>query len=234
MTSHTSPFDHDKIRNAVWTSGLTLNEVAFRAHLPAKALTHIVDGKPGPLDIRLDTLKRLATHLGLPLHALFAAPPQPPAPTTSDGNAVSDATTVIATIYDRGTTPTIRHDLALALGWDTTRLNAALDEAEHRLAPAGLTLNRTHGECSVVPIHDHTEDRAALTQAQSDRNGTAIAIDAYEAVHQVMTGQPLLPQKKQFRRQVVLGNAANLGILDLQPRTPRLTDAALEAFPACA
>lgn len=231
MTAPASPFNHDKIRNAVWASGLTINEVAYRAHLPAKALTHIVDGKPGPLDIRLDTLKRLATHLGLPLHALFAEPPSPPEPTPTNSDETNDATIVIATIYDRGTTPTIRHDLALALGWDTTRLNAALDEAEERLTPAGLTLNRTHGEVSVVPIHDHSAHRTALTHAQSDRNGTAIAIDAYEAVHQVMTGQPLLPQKKQFRRQVVLGNAANLGILDLQPRTPRLTDAALEAFP---
>ncbi|MEO7267707.1 MAG: helix-turn-helix transcriptional regulator [Knoellia sp.] len=233
MTANaTSPFDHNKVRNAVWTSGLSLNEIAYRAHLPAKALTHIVDGKTGPLDIRLDTLKRLATHLGLPLHALFAAPPPPPEAASTDSNEVTDATTVIATIYDRGTTPTIRHDLALALGWDTTRLNAALDEAEQRLAPAGLTLNRTHGECSVVPIHDHTGHRTALTHAQSDRNGTAIAVDAYEAVHQVLTGQPLLPQKKAFRRQVVLGNAANLGILDLQPRTPRLTEAATDAFPA--
>lgn len=232
MTEPTSPFDHEKIRNAIWTSGLTVNETAFRSHLPAKTLQHIVDGKTSPIDVRLDTLKRLATHIGLPLHSLFAAPPPPPEPDTDLNSLPSDATTVIATIYDRGKTPTVRHDLAAALGWDSTRLLAALDEAEHRLAPAGLTILRTHGECSIVPRHDHAGHRASLTHALSDRNGTAITLDAYQAVFQVMNNEPVLPPKPKFRRHLALGSAANIGILNLQERTPRLTDAAMEAFPS--
>jgi hypothetical protein len=34
-----------------------------------------------------------------------------------------------------------------------------------------------------------------------------------------------------FRRRLLLGEIANLGIIDLQPRTPALTEAARFAFP---
>ena len=39
-----------------------------------------------------------------------------------------DATTVIAILYDRWTTPTLNQDLAAALDWDLDRLLAAYDE----------------------------------------------------------------------------------------------------------
>ena len=201
--------------------------------MPAKTLQHIVDGKNEPIDIALDTLKRLANHLGLPLQSLFAAPqpPPPPPPQSTDVDPVEDATTVIAVLYDRGTTPTVNQDLALALGWDMTRLGNAYDEAEKRLTPAGLTLNRTHGECSVVPTHDHAKQRTALTNALSDRSGAAITMDGYTAAHQVMTGSPILPTTTGMRRRFVLGAIANIGIITLQAREPALTEAALEAFP---
>lgn len=236
MTAPACPFDHTKIRNAIWASGLTVNETSFRVHMPAKHLQHIVDGKTDPIDIRLDTLKRLADHIGLPLKALFADPDPAPEPETEQPDvdtpdAAQDATTVIAVLYDRGTTPTINHDLARGLGWDLTRLAAAYNEAERRLAPSGLRLNRTHGEASIVPARDHTATRAAVTHAQSDSTATAIKHDAYQAAYQALTGQPVLSNKKGFRRQLLLGEVANLGIIDLQARTPTLTDAARFSFP---
>lgn len=230
-TAPTCPFDHTKIRNTIWTSGLTVNETAFRVHMPAKHLQHIVDGKTDPIDIRLDTLKRLADHLGLPLRSLFAESDPPPEPATDEPPEVAtDATTVIALLYDRGSTPTINHDLARALGWDLTRLLAAYDEAERRLAPAGLRLIRTHGEGSIVPAHDHTATRAAVTQAQSESTPTTINLDAYKATYQVLTGAPVLPDSKGTRRRILLGKAGRLGMIDLRPRTPTLTQAATEAF----
>ena len=65
-----------------------------------------------------------------------------------------DATTVIAILYDRWTTPTLNQDLAAALDWDVDRLLAAYDEAQLRLVAAGLRIARSHGEVSICPAHD--------------------------------------------------------------------------------
>jgi hypothetical protein len=142
----------------------------------------------------------------------------------------ADAVTVVAVIYDRGTTPTINHDLARGLGWDLTRLHAAYDEAERRLAAAGLRLNRTHGEASIVPTDDHSKERSAVTHAQSDSTATTVNAYGYVAAYEALTGQPILPGKKGFRRRLLLGEIANLGVIDLQARTPILTAAAVYAF----
>lgn len=233
MTNPTSIFDHAKIRNAIWTTGATVNEIGFQVHIAAKQLQHIVDGKPAPLDINIETLRRLADYLGLPLHSLFAqaGPPPLPADEPPRNQAAEDATTVIAVLYDRGSTPTVNHDLASALKWDLARLLAAYDEADRRLSPAGLRLVRASGRGCIVPIKDHTATRAAVTHAQSHNTATAIKSDAYRAIHQILSGSPVLPKTSFTRRRFILGEVAKLGIVDLQPRTPALTAATLDAFP---
>ncbi|TPG17056.1 helix-turn-helix domain-containing protein [Pedococcus bigeumensis] len=228
----TCQFDDTKIRNAIQTSGMSLNEISFRVLMPAKTLQHIADGKAEPIDIRIDTLARLGDALGLPLRSLFAQPEPVPEPETRGASPQPghDAATVIGALYDRGSTPTVSRDLAKGLRWDLQRLKAACDDAETRLAPAGLRMVRTHGEVSIVPTHDQTETRAAVTQALAESTGTTIPEDAYRAVYQAMTGQAILPGTTGFRRRLLLGAAAKLGMLDLKPRTPALSQAARDAF----
>lgn len=226
----TSVFDAAKIRHAVLSSGLTVNEVSFRVHMPFKTLRQIVDGDSTPANVHVTTLARLAETIGLPLKALFSEPKLPlpseaeePAPPPDD-----DAATIIAILYDRGTTPTVNHDLARGLGWTLERLNTAYDAAEPRLAIAGLRLTRTHGEGSIAPLHDHTANRAAVEHAKAGNTG--LSEDTYQAAYQLLTGKPLLPGAFRYRRQVVLGRLGNLGIADAKRHTPTLTPAAEEAF----
>lgn len=228
---NTTVFDSDKIANAVLSTGLTINEVGFRVHMPFKTLQQICDGSTTPIDVRVTTLTRLAEEIGLPLRSLFAKPS--PTPIRADPNdtgssdAAKDATTVIAILYDRGTSPTLNTDLATGLGWTIQRLNAAYDEADKRLAPAGLRLIRTHGEGSIAPIADNTSQRAAVEHARADNTG--LTVDAYQSVYQAMTGTAVLPGRHGHRRRLVIGRLANLGILTGH-ETPTLTAAAKAAF----
>ena len=230
MTPSRTVFDSDKIANAVLTTGLTVNEVGFRIHMPFKTLQQIVSGASTPIDVRITTLERLADTIGLPVRSLFAKPdPAPEALAYAyKGDTAGDATTVIAVLYDRGTNPTINTDLARGLGWTLQRLNAAYDEAEKRLAPAGLRLIRTHGEGSIAPTEDHTEQRAAVEHARADNTG--LSVDTYQAAYQTMTGAEVLPGRLGYRRRLVIGRLANLGIVNGQGRTPTLSDAAKDAF----
>ena len=81
---------------------------------------------------------------------------------------------------------------------------------------------------SICPTHDHTGARTALAQVQAHTQG--LKHDAYQAAHQMTTGQPPLPDRTVARRRFVLGHLANLGIADLTDRTPSLSDAAQAAF----
>jgi hypothetical protein len=159
-----------------------------------------------------------------------AAPPTPAPEATPPGDQIADdATTVIAILYDRGTTPPLNQDLATALNLDLDRLRAAHDEAQLCLAAAGLRIARSHGEVSICPTHDHSAVRTALAQVQAHTQG--LKLDAYQAAYQMMTGQPPLPDRTVARRRFLLGHLANLGVADLADRTPSLTDAAHTAFP---
>lgn len=62
------------------------------------------------------------------------------------------------------------------------------------------------------------------------RDRVDLKTDVYQAIYQVMVGDEVLPARKAGRRRFVLGQAANLGIIDLRPRTPVLTAATHEAF----
>jgi len=99
---------------------------------------------------------------------------------------------VIALLYDRGSTPTINHDLARPCNSSLppNRADSASCVAPvvglGSLGAPGLRLIRTHGEGSIVPAHDHTATRAALTQAQSESTPTTINLDAYKATYQVL------------------------------------------------
>jgi hypothetical protein len=229
-TTTTSVFDATKIRNALLNTGMSVNEASFRVHMPFKTLQQIVDGQSTPHDLRITTIKRLADIIGLPVRSLFAEPDTPaPLNDETPSPTADDATTIIAVLYDRGTNPSINHDLAKGLGWTLERLHNAYDEAEHRLAPAGLRLIRTHGEGSIAPIHDHTEQRAAVEHARADNTG--MAVDSYRAAHQLLTGSEVLPGRRAYRRRLCIGWLANLGIVNTESREPVLTDAALEAFP---
>ena len=232
MTNTGTVFDSTKIANAVLATGLTINEVGFRVHMPFKTLQQIVDGDTTPIDVRVTTLERLATAIGLPLRSLFATPNPPPGPETFDASTAEnhdqDATTVIAVLYDRGTNPTLNIDLAKGLGWTLQRLNTAYDEAEKRLAPAGLHLIRTHGEGSIAPTADHTDQRAAVEHARADNTG--LSVDTYQAAYQVMTGADVLPGRMGYRRRLVIGRLANLGIVNGHNQSPTLTDATRQAF----
>ena len=98
-----------------------------------------------------------------------------------------------------------------------------------RLAPAGLRLIRTHGEGSVAPTSAHTGQRAAVEHTPAPTTPASL-LDAYQAAHLVMTGAEVLPARLARSRKIVLGRIANLGIVNTRPRTPVLTDAAMEAF----
>lgn len=228
----TNPFNSAKISTALLGTGLTVNEVAFRVHMPFKTLQQIVSGSTTPVDVRVTTLERLAEALGLPLQSLFAPPdaaPDLPEEAEPDPPGVAeDATTVIAVLYDRGTNPTINTDLAKGLGWTLQRLNAAYDEAGKRLASAGLRLIRTHGEASIAPTADHTRDRAAVEHARADNTG--LSVDVYQAAYQAMTGLDVCPGRAAYRRQLVIGRLANLGIVNVQKGNPTLTDETKDSF----
>ena len=75
MTTRTSPFDHSAIRNALYRTGLTTGEIAFRIDISAIAMQRIVDGADDPGEIRVATVARLANVLGLPVRSLFRAAP---------------------------------------------------------------------------------------------------------------------------------------------------------------
>ena len=181
-----NPFNSRRIANALLATGLSVNEVAFRVHMPFKTLQQIVEGATTPIDVRVTTLERLAEAINLPLRSLFTPPKGAPDPEeqgkTESTEAAADATTVIAVLYDRGTNPTINTDLAKGLGWTLQRLNTAYDEAERRLAPAGLRLTRTHGEGSIGPATDRANERAAVEHARADNTG--LSVDTYQAAYQ--------------------------------------------------
>jgi hypothetical protein len=119
-------------------------------------------------------------------------------------------------------------DISAALDWDLDRLLAAYNEAGKFLSSSGLRIARSHGEVSICPTHNHTAARTALAQVQAHTQG--LKLDAHQAVHQMMTGQPPLPDRTVARRRFVPGHLANLGIADLADCAPSLTDAAQAAF----
>lgn len=227
-----NPFNSRRIANALLATGLSVNEVAFRVHMPFKTLQQIVEGATTPIDVRVTTLERLAEAINLPLRSLFTPPKGAPDPEeqgkTESTEAAADATTVIAVLYDRGTNPTINTDLAKGLGWTLQRLNTAYDDAERRLAPAGLRLTRTHGEGSIGPATDRANERAAVEHARADNTG--LSVDTYQAAYQAMTGADVLPGRAAYRRQIVVGRLANLGIVNGQRGASTLTEAARDAF----
>jgi hypothetical protein len=88
--------------------------------------------------------------------------------------------------------------------------------------------NYRRADACICPIHDHIGARTALANIQAHTQG--LKHDAYQAAHQIRTGQPPLPDRTVARRRFVLGHLANLGIADLADRTPSLTDATQAAF----
>ena len=73
------------------------------------------------------------------------------------------------------------------------------------------------------PTTDHTKQRAAVEHARADNTG--LAVDTYQATYQAMTGAEVLPGRVGYRRRLVIGRLANLGIVNGQSRTPTLSDA---------
>jgi transcriptional regulator with XRE-family HTH domain len=218
-------FNHALIRHALNASGLHVAELAYRLDIAINTLDRLLDGEDDPGDLRIATLQRLAEHLGLPLQALFAAPHQPEPDADVPSNPTDDAATVIATIYDRGSTPTPNIDLTTSLAWDLDRLHAAYKEADRRLRPAGLRLARSHGEAAIVPLHDNTPERTRLAEMQAANKGLNMA--HYKAVYALLQGESWLnvSDYNSTRRRLVAGVLINLGIFAGERATPTLSEA---------
>lgn len=225
-------FNHTLIRHALNASGLHIAELAYRLDIAINTLDRLLDGEDDPGEIRIATLQRLAEHLGLPLQALFAAPDQPDHLPDSPPSASDDAATVIATIYDRGATPTANGDLTTVLGWDLDRLHVAFKEADRRLRPAGLRLARAHGEAAIVPLHDKTPERNRLADIQAANKGLNMA--HYKAVYALLQGESWLnvSDYNSTRRRLVAGVLLNLGIFAGERSSPTLSEAVTFGDPA--
>jgi transcriptional regulator with XRE-family HTH domain len=227
-------FNTHRILTAFNDSELLVSELAYRVDIAISTLERILNGNPDPGEIRIATLVKIADNLGLPLASLFAPPPEPPPAHESPDchradQAATDAATVTATIYDRGTTPTRNAELAEVLNWDLDRLKAAYQEADRRLRPAGLRLIREHGEATIQPIADHTDTRLRLKEIRAADRG--FDLSHYKAAYQAYTGQPISVSNRAAQRRRITAPLANLGILTEVGIKAALTDAARYAHP---
>jgi hypothetical protein len=239
-----TPIDN---RALVWAFNQgTYSVTGFAALLDigADTLEGLLRGNPRPEGIRLSTLLAISEKLGLPLNALFPAPPDSPDPepepprlpdgtgTSSDergagSDVVADAEQLIACLYADGRTHTTSTDLATAFEWTLDRLTAAGTEAIRRLAPAGLTLTRSHGEYAIVPTRNHQDAQTALDNRHATERG--LTHSHYKAVYQLLQGQNVSVSNSPVQRQRLLGGLANLGIVT-NNLDPALTPEALEGL----
>ncbi|QWZ07712.1 helix-turn-helix transcriptional regulator [Nocardioides panacis] len=221
-------FNHHLIRHALNDTGMLVSELAYRSDMSINTLTRLLDGEEDPGDLRVATLTRLADHLGLPLQALIAAPDQPdpdPGQQPPGGETAEDFATVISAIYDRGNTPTLNSELCDALDWNLDRLTTAYKEADRRLRPAGLRLNRSHGEASIVPLHNHAATRQSLNEVSTSNKG--LTIEHYQAIYALMQGRPWtdVSGSNTTRRRFITGALINHGILTGEREDPHIADA---------
>lgn len=77
--------------------------------------------------------------------------------------------------------------------------------------------------------------RAALLTTRvpsspSPFSSTRLSVDTYQAAYQALTGADVLPGRAAYRRQIVVGRLANLGILNGQRGASTLTEAAKDSF----
>lgn len=230
---NTTVIDTEALNRALRESSLTVNQLAYRVGASGHVIVRLLtDGDPG--ELRLGTLARIADALRIPTKALLADPEKHPteedtARPSADG-LVDDAQTIIGAIYDRGTTPVLNRDLAVALGWDLDRLHAAFDEADRRLGPSGLCLYRQQGEVALGPNKDRRSARTRLTLRLASEY--AMKANYYQTVYQVLhSGKVTGHFKNATARNMVLGALANQGILHLDRKEPSMAAAALFAFP---
>lgn len=223
-------YNTNAMNHALNERGLRTHELAYRVDVGTAAIEKMFNGADDPGEVRLLSLVRIAETLGLPLRDLFAEPAsvEPNATPTHDTTA-SDAHTVIALIYDNGSTPTVNTDLTAILGWDLDRLIAAYRQATLLLQPAGLRLYRHHGEVTIRPDNDHTQHRATLAKRRASIYG--LKANYYQAIYQAKHGEKISVSNSTAARRIVLGALTNLGILDNTGDQPVLTAAATFATP---
>jgi transcriptional regulator with XRE-family HTH domain len=216
-------YDTRAINYAFRERGLAISELAYRVDVSIAAIERILNGTTDPGEMRIATLARIAEHLGIPLRSMFTEPTlADPERSSAQPDPVADAETVIALIYDRGSTPTVNTDLVTALDWDIDRLTAAYDEADRRLRPIGLRIYRQHGEGTIRPLHNHADQRAKLRKVEAAQYG--LKAHHYKGIYQARNRQPVTLGETATRR-LVLGALVNLGILHQADRQITVTDA---------
>lgn len=227
-----SIFDNTTIAAAFNARGYYVNNIALALDMGSDNLERLLNGTLEPAELRVGTLLNLANLLGIPFASLFTQPDPPTDPAEATGSAdsdvVADAETLIAVLYDTGPRPTIIRDIATALDWDIDRLNHATKEARNRLDPAGLKLNRSHGEMAIIPQRDHTAARQSLAQVEGKERG--LQYGQYRAVYDLLNNRPPSYGNSTMRRRVVMGLLVNAGMITTLHQ-PTLTPAIHEAFP---
>jgi transcriptional regulator with XRE-family HTH domain len=228
-------FNSRAIREAVLHSGLTSSDIAFRVDLSQQAIQRILDGDRDPGEIRVATLIKFATLIGLPTQDLFfPADPQPPTSIPLPQSAADDSQSVhrdvqavVGALYDRGQ-PTLNKEIASAFGWTMDRLQQALDFAGDLLAGVGLELLRTHGETTIRANAHQQGPRDAVAETFARARG--LSISDYQTVYTLMEGGTVAAESG-MRRKVIFGGLCRLGVIDVSVRETRLTEAALFAHP---
>lgn len=238
MTNATTPdvtnavFDTRYIAYVFNQRGYRVNEIAARLDMSNNIVEAFLRGTVEPGDLRVATLVNMANLLGIPLASMFTHPVTAPEPATLPDNdrtdAAEDADQLVACIYDTGrATPVLITDIAAAFDWTTDRVYAAADEADQRLATAGLRAVTSHGELFITPVRDHHQAHKALTARKVYERG--LSASHYKAVHQLLTDSEVTVSNSARQRLRTLGGLVNIGVIT-DARRPALTHAASEAF----
>lgn len=219
-------------------AGLSLREVARGTHLTGSSLTRLeTTGHLSPATTLAD-LQRLASVLGIPAADLLrephmpdgtppadAADKAPPQSTAADGRTLG-----VLLAHEPRLVP--RDDVAVALGWDLTRLRIGQNALDAALRPAGMRVHQVHGRIAVRPA-DASQDQPAVALAASRTAATGLNTAQAGLVHRALTGT-LTTNTVPQGRLPYLASLVNLGILEHVHRggaaSLQLTPAARYAF----